>query len=82
MPSRPAKLKAWQGNYDGDRAGLIIASSKKKAAAVVRAGPKGFDDFFREVEVDVAQYKPETLYTRPIHSDVPFVEGRCPLPSR
>ncbi len=87
------KLKMWIGNLDGRRYGLVIATSKVKARAVIgRCSVKEFDDYW-SLQDDYlagtrALLKPDTLYTAPISSHgircrtdaQEWFEGRCPLP--
>jgi hypothetical protein len=76
--SRSTGLKCFEGNYDGLRQGLVIASSQKQAAAAAGTSLSGFRDFWHQAGTWPAQdLKPNVLYTKPFDSRRPWVEGRC-----
>lgn len=60
------KLKAWVGNYDGRRSGLVIASSKEKARRVVGSSRADFDNYWTQTTAVYLTLEPETLYLRGI----------------
>ena len=73
--------KMWIGNYDGDRQGLVISTSKVAARKVLRTGMREFNEYW----VEQPSYEPtleiDTLYTRPMTRGGEFVKwtkGRCP----
>lgn len=79
------QLKLWIGNYDGRREGLIYATSKTAAARILGISRSSFDNYWTEParivqHNGVAEFEPETLYTRPNHTyGGTFVKGRCPI---
>lgn len=77
----PAKLKMWVGNLDGQREGLVIAPTKKRAREIIgaRTSESDFNSYWREWAVDL-RLEPEVLYTRPFgaHTESWF-RGRCAL---
>jgi hypothetical protein len=78
------KLKMWVGNYDGDRQGLVIATSKDSARKIAGVGRTNFDNYWvQQPEADQA-LEPGVLYTRAFtySEPAPWYRGRCPLPSR
>jgi hypothetical protein len=83
-----AKLKCFLGNYDGTRQGLIITSSRTKAAQIAECWVHSFQLHWGEYgDKYAAGLKPDTLYTRLFSSSYvgdnnPFQEGRCPLKER
>lgn len=56
----------WIGNYDGQRAGLIVASSKEKARKVVGNSRADFDGYWSQARTVDETIEPETLYVRGI----------------
>jgi len=75
------KLKMWIGNLDGERAGLVIAPSKKRAREIVGTGVSDFDAYWRlQSKVDEL-LEAETLYTRPMRASnaATWHQGRCHL---
>ena len=79
------KLKLWTGNYDGRRAGLVIAATKKRARDIVGRSVTEFNSYWHEAGPRLLEsavgLEPEVLYTRPYDAkdDVPWQKGRCPL---
>lgn len=71
------KLKCWFGNYDGIREGLIVSTSKKKAAWIAGCSVKTFDDYWHEQTVPI-NVKPNVLYTRPFDGKL-WTEGRVEI---
>lgn len=73
-------VKMWIGNLDGDRIGLVIASSKEHARRIVNASRKEFEDYW-VLQTGVDQgLEFELLYTKPIGKPgVAWTEGRCVL---
>lgn len=76
------KLKMWTGNLDGDRQGLVIASSKDRAQKIVGVGRTHFDNYWApQPEVDPT-LESEVLYTRAFTYSIksaPWCRGHCPL---
>jgi hypothetical protein len=74
-------LKMWTGNLDGDRQGLVIATSKDRAMKTAGVGRTDFDNYWvQQPEVDQA-LETEVLYTRAFTygKPAPWYRGRCPL---
>jgi hypothetical protein len=82
---RAPMLKMWIGNFDGQREALIIATSKKRACEITHTGRKHFDDYWVEQDAVDPNFKPETLYTRPMLREgrraflLEWFEGLCKL---
>lgn len=83
-----AKLKCWIGNYDGERQGMVIATSKRAARRVINVSAREFEDYWSEQRVVPAGYEVEALYTRTLsrrllieatERDPGWVKGRCSL---
>jgi hypothetical protein len=76
-----AKLKMWIGNLDGDRAGCVIASSKKRAQEIASTGRTDFDAYWKVQPAVDERLTPEILYTRPLQygEQPPWQQGRCPI---
>jgi hypothetical protein len=86
------RLKMWTGNLDGSRRGLVIATSRKRAAEVVGVGRKDFEGYWHEMDASAIDetldddgngLEADTLYTRPLmhQPGVPirgWGRGRCP----
>jgi hypothetical protein len=76
----PRPMKMWIGNLDGQREGLVIAATKKRAIEVIGTRAGDFNDYWviaREVDTTL---KHETLYTRPYRIPrAAWQEGKCPL---
>jgi hypothetical protein len=75
-----SKLKCYTGNLDGLRRGLIVTTSKTKAAQI--AGCRSyryFNDYWSEVEIRNAEgLESDTLYTQPYNVyDKLWIKGRC-----
>ena len=63
------KRKMWIGNLDGDRRGLLIASSKERARQIVGTSRRDFDDYWvLQPSVDPG-LEAEVLYTKPIEDN-------------
>lgn len=78
-----ANVKCFQGNFDGIRLGLVIASSQKNAAKI--AGTSLYE--FRMYWTDDApcpkqKLKQGTLYTRTLYGDEEWFEGLCSLENK
>lgn len=75
MANRPMKM--WIGNLDGTLAGLVIATSKARARAIVGAGRREFDDYWVQQQSVNESLRPGVLYTRPMDSgrarDLPWL---------
>lgn len=70
----------WIGNLDGSREGLVIATTKARARAIiVTTSRSDFDAYWRQRPVD-PRLEPEVLYTRRYGAHVEaWFRGRCPL---
>lgn len=76
------QMKCFQGNFDGTRRGLVIASSQKNAVKVVGISIHDFRNYWSNVlSWPKQELKPNTLYTRSInkYGDEKWFEGRCSL---
>ncbi len=74
------------GNYDGQREGLVMASSQKNAATVARHTVKDIKENWiphTPTEDDLKRFKPDTLYTKKYdmrthdRTNNVWQEGRC-----
>ena len=76
------KLKMWTGNYDGERRGLVITTSKTKAAKLAHASVHHFSEYWNECDI-IEGLLPDTIYTQPydIHTNV-WMVGRCETKGR
>lgn len=87
---RSMKVKQFTtGNLDGDRRGLVLATSKKAAIeAIGRISLRDFNNSWVErqgEEKEPGDFDVGVLYTKPISygpAQFKWVEGRCPLPPR
>ena len=82
---RGRRVKMFEGNYDGSRMGLILATSQKMAANIAGCGVQSFRDFWYSLEPRpyCVGKKHDTLYTKPMDAaPSEYVEGRCALPPR
>lgn len=87
-------MKMWIGNLDGERAGLVIASSKERARRIVGTSRADFDGFWVLQPTVDESLEVEKLYTRSMLDGVSscsrhtatvtgtWQQGRCPLPGR
>lgn len=91
--TRTGKLKCWVGNLDGEREGMIIATSKTAAQRAIPTGRADFDAYWTEIDLPPSgEYEPLVLYTRdlldrrliPVGSSRldGFVRGRCKVERR
>jgi hypothetical protein len=73
-------MKMWIGNLDGDRQGLVIASSKERARKIVGTSRNDFENYWA-LQANVGQGLAfEVVYTRPLrHRNAPWQQGRCRL---
>ncbi len=79
MP-RSTTLKCFQGNLDGQREALVIASSQKSAANVANTSVHDLRTYWTtDGDWPAQDMKPNCLYTKPICSSNPWVEGLCKL---
>ena len=75
------KLKMWTGNLDGTRQGLVIATSKAKARAIIGTSSNDFDGHWTLQPAIDTSLEPEVLYTRRFanrDASTPWQRGRCP----
>jgi hypothetical protein len=76
------RWKAWIGNLDGSRAGLVVTTSKERARRIIGTSRRDFENYWvLQVGVDET-LEFERLYTRPIQNRGEALEwqlGRCPL---
>lgn len=73
-------VKCYAGNLDGQREGLIVTTSKKRAAEIARTSLHSFNQYWSQQPFPDQQITPHTLYTRPFMSrgnPPPWVAGRC-----
>jgi hypothetical protein len=80
--ARVSTLKCFQGNLDGIRRGLVIASSQASAAKVAGCSVSAFRDYWNSAAPwPAGEFRPNTLYTCPMNSRTKseWVEGRCVL---
>lgn len=79
-------MSMWIGNLDGQRNGLVVASSKKRAREIVGVGHTEFDGYWAKQPGVDPELKPETLYTRPNtgsgRGGERWIQGRCALPKK
>lgn len=79
MP-RTTTLKCFQGNLDGKRDGLVIASSQKKAADIANMSIHELRKYWSASGAWPSQeMKINCLYTKPSCGSKPWVEGLCKL---
>jgi hypothetical protein len=79
------KFKMWIGNLDGDRQGLVVAASSRKAAAIVGTTRWDLENYWvlqpgliTEAKAKELGFEPGVLYTRfPGHPE--WTEGRVSL---
>ncbi len=79
---RAKTLKCFQGNLDGQREALVIASSQQKAASIANTSVHDLRTYWStDGDWPAAQdaLKVNSLYTKPICSSEPWVEGVCKL---
>lgn len=77
---RAVSLKCFVGNLDGQRQGLIVASSQSKAAAIAGCSIASFRDYWSaSSKWPDQEIKHATLYSRPFNSAFDWAEGRCEL---
>ena len=73
------RMKMWIGNLDGDRAGLVIASSKERARQLVPTSRSDFENYWvLQPGVDES-LEFEVLYTRKlthVGPPLPWSQGR------
>lgn len=75
-----SKLKAFVGNLDGSRMGLVISGSKKRAAAAAGTSLYDFDNHWREADHSLTLgRKVEILYTRRYDLGEEWTQGYCKL---
>ena len=87
MTRKPRPLKSFVGNLDGQREGLVFATSKTAAARAAGLSLRHFNDYWAEGNVYLdylnqppTSFEPGTLYTRPFNnSERSFVKGQRPL---
>lgn len=74
-----AQLKCFQGNLDGLRRGLVIASNQKDAAQAAGCSVYAFREMWSSVgKQPTGEFKTNTLYTLPYDDrGGQWVEGRC-----
>jgi hypothetical protein len=74
-------MKMWIGNLDGSREGLVIASTKARARAIIGTTSRSdFDGYWRLQPTVDPTLDPEVLYTRRFGArDAVWFRGRCPL---
>lgn len=73
-------MKMWIGNLDGDRSGLVIASSKERARWIVGTSRADFDSYW-VLQPGVDQgLEFEVLYTR-TDATSKWQQGRCQIAS-
>lgn len=72
-------MKMWIGNLDGDRAGLVIASSKEHARKIVGTSRTDFESYWVVQPSVDESLEFEVLYTRSHRQgDSPlWQQGRC-----
>ena len=69
------KLKCWVGNLNGSYRGLVVATSKTKAAAVAGTTLYDFNKFWHKaISVKIGEFKPDTLYRKHFDSAEAWVE--------
>ncbi len=77
---RSKTLKCFQGNLDGQREGLVIASSQQQAASIANTSIHELRTYWvTDGDWPDQEIKVNCLYTRPICSTAPWVEGVCKL---
>ncbi len=87
---RSMKIKQFTtGNLDGERRGLVLATSKKAAIeAIGRISLRDFNNSWverQDEEKESGDFDVGVLYTKPISygpSQFKWVKGRCPIPPR
>ncbi len=74
-------LKAWVGNYDGNRSGFIAAYTQEDAIKVALTHYADFKEYWHQCEKPwpVVDPIPLQIYTRPYMSNMPYVAGRCTI---
>ena len=67
------KLKCWVGNFNGKYRGLVVASSKQKAAKVAGTSLYDFNRYWHKaISVKIGDFRPDTLYTKRFDSSDPW----------
>lgn len=67
------KLKCWIGNFNGNYQGLVVATSKQKAAKAAGTSLYDFNQYWHKaISVKVGEFKPDTLYIKRFDSSDPW----------
>lgn len=70
------KLKCFVGNFDGRYQGLVVATSKKRAAEVVGTSLYDFNQHWhRAISVKISEFKPDTFYRKRFDSKESWTEA-------
>lgn len=74
-------MKMWIGNLDGERRGLIIASSAKLAQQLIGTTRRDFNDYWALQSGVYDGLELHILYSKPMGSpsDHPWEQGRCAI---
>ena len=74
------RMKCYVGNYDGQRNGMVYATSKVEAAAVAQCSVYSFNQYWSiHTAWPIAHPKALTLYTRKNDYKSVWQEGICPI---